>query len=37
MFFSHVTFVEKGRFERQKAIRAIIKILCVLDLDAVAM
>lgn len=37
MLFSHATFVEKGRFERQKAIRATVKILCVLDLDAVDM
>ena len=37
MFFSHATFVERGRFERQKAIRATIKILCVLDLDTVGM
>lgn len=36
-FFSHAAFVEEGRFERQKAIRTTVEILCILDLDTVAM
>lgn len=37
MLFSHATFVEKERFERQKVIRTTVEILCILDLDTVAM